>query len=419
MVSGASPRVILAATWLALVACAYPGRMSGESFAYLRQARTRFFSDGHAPALSTLWRVLELVLGGPAGMLLAQGAMLVIGAYWILSRTLAPRPAAWATAAVVAFPPVLAPMTAIWSHSMMAGLLALGTGALLSGRRRAGLLALLGATAVQPSALAATLPLVVLLFVWRDVRRHAYAAAAWLAITAAALGINAVLAKQPTRAWHSALASYDLAGTLVFADADAGALVGTGVVVEPDPAAAVRAAYTPRGAASIARLWQLPADRAAPPAAQRDALAGAARALVLDHPAAYLRHRLGVFRELLWLGGHSPETVTAVEPPPRAEALAAGVPARHSTLQDAAAHGLTWLAARTPLFAPWSYLLLALLLAPLARRHRDLLALLASGVAFEASLLVTATGPELRHSHWMITSTVLTAILLAARRARG
>ena len=40
---------------------------------------------------------------------------------------------------------------------------------------------LLGAIAVQPSAAVAALPLVVLLFAWREARRAAHAGAAWLA----------------------------------------------------------------------------------------------------------------------------------------------------------------------------------------------------------------------------------------------
>lgn len=422
-VRAAPPLLILAAGGIALLVYAYPGQMSDDAFELLRQARGRFFDDRYPPALPALWRHLELFVAGPAAILLVQGAAFLLGAFAILRRALSPRAAAWATCALVVFPPILAPLAQISSHALMAALLAAGAGPLAwayPGLQRAGLGALLVATAVQPSAAVATLPLV--LVHWRPEldgrRRLLHAIVAWLAITVAAMGLDAFYAKQPAHPWHSTLAAFDLAGTLVRADAELGALDGTGFAGDRG---AIRARYTPAEARPLVSgddaPWAFPSDGTAPPAAQRDALARAARAVAGDHPGAYLAHRLAVMRELLWLGTRHPDAAVLDRELP-AVALRFGIPTRSSELQDAWTSVLAALAAHTPLFVPWLYLAVALLLLPLARRHRDVLALLASGLAFEASLFVTATGAAYAPSLWPIASTCLAIVLLLARRVR-
>jgi hypothetical protein len=204
------PRLVLALGWLVLVVYAYPGQLGDESFAYLRQARTRFFSDGYPPAISALWRVLEVLVAGPTGMFLVQSAVFTLGAHAVLRRALAPRAAAWTTAGLLVFPPVLVSVAVISSDGLMAGFLLAGAIGLVSERRAArlgGLAALFVATAVHTSALVATLPLLVVLFTWRPdargVRRVAHAVAAWLAITAAALGVNVPSSTMPACATSS------------------------------------------------------------------------------------------------------------------------------------------------------------------------------------------------------------------------
>jgi len=173
------------------------------------------------------------------------------------------------------FLPVLAPMAVIWKDCAMAACLVLGTAGLLAeGRRRqlAGLAALALATAFRYHALAATLPLVVLL--WpsgavsasrrpspghppppaphpapRPGRRLAIAAGAWLAITAVAFGANAVLTDRKAYAWQSSLAVLDLAGTLARVDGTlpddelANTLAGTELLADRDLHAAIRRQY--------------------------------------------------------------------------------------------------------------------------------------------------------------------------------
>lgn len=426
----APPSFALAVGWFVVLLYAYPGQMNRDSFEALRQARTRFFDDAHPAAYTTLWRMLEWVVAGPTAMFLVQSAMFTLGLYTILRRVLSSRAAAWCTTGLLVVPPVLVPLAMISTHAMMAGFLALGTGALLSDHRRvqiAGLAAMLGATAVQPSAVVATLPLVVLLFTWGEGKRVLRALGAWLAITVVAFGLNAVLAKQPAHAWSSSLAMFDIAGTLAHANEDVpdaallATLGATGLRGELDVHSAIRTHYRPddplRLVTGEAAPWAPGPDGAAPPVKARAALARAARELASAHPGAYLRHRLAVFGELVWTAGFHPE-LAVPSPDPPSDALKFGIPVRVSDAQYAMFRVFEVLAERTPLFAPWLYFVVALILLVLSRGHPDVRALIASGLAFQVSQLVTATGPAYGRSHWLIASTCVAAILLIARRRR-
>lgn len=204
----ARPGVIVAAGWFALLVYAYPGRMTAESFALLRQARTKFFDPANPPALARWWRWLELLVAGPMAMLLVQTVAFALGAYTLLRRVVPEMRAACLTAALLVFPPITAQLATISSSAMMTGLLVVGVIALLGACRPAhvaGLVALFVATAVQPRALVATLPLLLLLFRWRadatGLRRFGAAAIAWGVISAAALGATMLYTKQPTPLW--------------------------------------------------------------------------------------------------------------------------------------------------------------------------------------------------------------------------
>jgi hypothetical protein len=183
----ASPRAVLAAAWLALVIYGYPGRMPRASVELLQHARA-----SHPSVAALVWHVLEYVIAGPTGMLLAQVTLLVAGAYGILRATLPERRAAWLTAAFAVLPPILATATIISPQALAASLVLAGTAALLGARRRTGI-ALLGlAAGVDPTAVVAALPILVLLL--RDPLllsdRRGRAILIWLALAAAAVTAN-------------------------------------------------------------------------------------------------------------------------------------------------------------------------------------------------------------------------------------
>lgn len=440
-VAALSPRTVLAIAWAILIVYAFPGQMTQDSFDHLREARDRIYSDAHPPIISLVWKLTEYVVAGPFGMLLIQSALLLFGLYAILRRTLAPRRAAWGTLAVFAAPQVLSVMAVVWKDCMMAGLLAVGTAGLLSAhdrrwRRLAGLAAMAGASAFRYNAFGATLPLVVLLFEWRPqlpwLRRYALAGAAWLATTLAAFGIGAALTDKPMHYWHSSLAIHDIVGTLARVDGELSddalraELAGTGVLVDRDIHAAIRRVYTPRDFFPILldpahRLWQLPINGYVPaPQAQRDAIARAWWHAIESHPWAYVRHRLAVTAAAIDLGS----TRELGRPAPRQygypdHAARQGVLTHPSWLQRRLSRAVHWLSVHTPLFVPWIYIALSLVLLPLARRHRDVLALVLSGLVMESSLLVLAHSRDYRYSHWLVITTMLACIVLAVRRYRA
>jgi hypothetical protein len=435
------PPIVVGIAWLIVIVYAFPGQLTQDSFDHLREAREGRYTDLHPPLISALWRIVDRIVHGQFGMLVIQTLPLAAGLYAVLRRTFSARGAAWAAAAVLLFPPVMLPMAVIWKDSLMAGLLMLGFGGLLSPRRAArlwGLVALCAATSVRYNAFAATLPLVVLVFEWRPglprLRRYAIAFAAWLAITLAAFGGSAALTDQEMHVWHSSLAVHDICGTLAHLDADLPdaelreLFAGTELLVDRDLHGAIRRVYSPRDYQPILKvsarehppLWDLPINFYTPaPEAQRDAISRAWRRVLADHPGAYLEHRLAVFAEALYLGGRRPAPVARREFQFPDYARSLGLPTGWSKGQQRATRWMVALGASTPLFVPWLYLAVALALLPLARRSADLAALVVSGVLMELTLLPLAASPDYRYSHWMIVCTVIAVISLTARRARG
>jgi hypothetical protein len=438
-IAGAPPGAVLGAAWAALIIYAFPGQLTQDSFDHLREARAGVYSDAHPPIINLTWKVLDLVIAGPFGMLVVQSGLLLAGLYAMLRHTFEPRRAAWWTAGVFVFPPVLTVMAVIWKDCMMAGLLAVGIAGLMASRRRArlgGLVALTGAAAFRYNAFAATLPLVVLLFEWRPgvhgLRRYALSAAAWLATALAAFAIDGALTDKPMHNWSSSLATHDIAGTLAFVDHDLpdaelrAELAGTGLLVDRDIHAAIRAVYSPSDYLPLLydpahRLWDLPINGYVPaPEAQRDAIERAWWQTLRAHPWPYVKHRLATMREVVDLGS----THALGAPVKRAfrdpdYAANQGLATGSSRLQAKLTHWMVWLSLHTPLFVPWIYAALALVMLPLARRQRDVLAILLSGLVLEASLLPLAASRDYRYSHWMVITTIIAAIVLATRRYRA
>jgi hypothetical protein len=164
-------------------------------------------------------------------------------------------------------------------------------------------------------------------------------------------------------------------------------------------------------------FWHIPWYDA-PPEAQRDALARAWWQLVRDHPRAYAEHRFAVMGEVL---SRNPGGVTwrGTLQGPQPERKQLGLGTEWPSFQVALTHGMQKLERATPLFVPWLYLVIALALLPLALRHRDLGAVLASGVLYEGTLLLLASSYDYRYSHWLVVATAITAVALTARRARA
>jgi hypothetical protein len=418
---------------------AFPGQLTYDSFDHLREARSGVYTDAHPPIIDLTWMVVDRIVPGPAGMLVIQGGLLLAGLYAVFRHTFAPRPAAWWAAGVFVSPPVITIMAVIWKDCMMAGLLAIGIAGLMSTRRWArlgGLVAMFGAAAFRYNAFGATLPLVVLLFEWRPgmrwLPRYALSTAAWLATTVAAFGVNGALTDKEMHYWHSSLAVFDIAGTLADVDGDLpdaelrAELAGTQLLVDHDIHAAVRTVYTPRTFSPLVtdpvhRLWNLPITGNQPaPQAQRDAIERAWWHVVTRHPWAYTRHRLAAMAEVLDLRvTRSMAAVTPRELKYSDLVAALGLTVHWSSSQLVMTRAMHAVSRWTPLFVPWVYLVLSLVLLPLAWRQRDVLAMLLSGLVMEASLLPLSHTRDYRYSHWMAITTIVSCIVVVARRYRA
>ena len=435
------PLAILAAGWLALVIYAFPGMMTMDSIDQLQEARAAFYTDGHPPAMAALWRIVDAIIAGPFGMLVLQTVVFLAGLYLLLRHAMQPRRAAIVASLLLVFPPILAPMAVIWKDCIMAGFLLLGAACLLERcrwRRLAGLACLVLATAVRYNTPAATLPLVVLLFTWSNaaietwkqwLARYALALGAWLAVTILALGIGVALTDRKMHVWHSSLALLDIAGTLAEADGTIPdeqlrqTFAGTEMLVDKDIHAAIRKVYIPWDFEPLivreGHLWNMPMQGTTPaPPEKRDAIARAFWEVVTEHPGAYLVHRLQTFREVLGLTSRPVNGAVMTHRtqfPGLLEKL--GTASGWSPLQQYLQRKVKQVAKRTPLFRPWMYLALTLVLLPLCiRRDRDIAALLLSGLGMEASLFVLAPTPDYRYSHWMVVCTCIAIVMLVARR---
>jgi hypothetical protein len=336
------------------------------------------------------------------------------------------------------FPPVMVPFSVIWKDPLMAGFLMLGFVGLLSPRRSLrllGLLAMFGATSVRYNAIAATLPLVVLLFEWRPgmhwVKRYAIAIVAWLVATFGSFQFNEALTDHKLHLWHS-IAVFDIVGTLAFVDEDLSdaelnkLFDGTDLLVKERIHATARELYTPKDFLPITNhptktMWALPINGyVPPPEAQRTAITRAWKETLTTYPFAYIKHRISVMAECIGLG----------------DSRASGAIARRDFRWPAYVHeqgiGTGWskfqrklikvyvfIVRHTPVFSVWMYLVISFLLLPLALRHRDVLALLLSGLGLEATLFLVAPSPDYRYSHWLVICTIISAIVLGVRRYRG
>ena len=158
-----SARGILIAGYLVFLLYAYPGFLSWDAMTQLAQARRDVYSDDHPPAMAVLWHVLEHVLRGPLPMFLLGSVPFVVATHRLFATRMTVRAAAVAATLVLWFPPVGSVLAAIYKDTLMASLL-MAAVPLFTTRRNAAALALTcAATAMRYNALAATLPIVLLL----------------------------------------------------------------------------------------------------------------------------------------------------------------------------------------------------------------------------------------------------------------
>ena len=412
-----TPRRILVAAWVLFVLFGYPGYMRPDALDELVDSRTGTFTDWHSPMLTELWRVLGRVVAGPAPLFLLQGTMLLLGTYSLSRRVLTERRATAAAATVLLFPPLLSTTALVSEDATLTAFLICGAALLLAKRRIAGLVLLVVAAGLQEGAALAVLPIIVATLRWPAPRWRALATAfaAWATVTALAFALTQLFIDERTHRREAALAMIDIAGTLDHArhidDAEVHEILpGVSFAVAKDLQQHARKASHSSPDAGGNRVFETPTTRT-----ERDGLIAGRDSIAAARPLAYLGARVNVFERLLGFSRDKQwRTLNTDFVPNPNQRIGIAHAAHHSLVQRV----LIWpvkLLSHTPLFAPYLYFLLALVLVPIAFVRRNGLAamLLVSGLVYELGLGIVTAVPEYRDSYWMMAATGLAALLVA------
>ncbi len=412
---------LLLAAWVVFMLGAYPGYLSVDGVLQLYTVRSGDYSD-YAPVMSGLWSALEYVLAGPFPMLALQSGLFLFGLYAILRRVLSERAAAVTTGALLLFPPIFAPMAVIWPESLMAGALLATLGAALQGQRKWTIAAVACAIVACSCRFECVFALTPLAF--RAInpgprwRRAGIALGLVIGVFASAKLADYALTVTDTYSWQQRLMVVDTIGTLRRAKVrDAAkieaALAGLpiadrGALVERINAYSFALDWYPLSNGSKRILDRVDSDE------ESAALTRAWRSAITKYPGKYAFHRWAMFRTLVGLQGKwSPVYDDFGD----VDLLA---PLHHRATASDWQYGMQMFVrgvAKTPLFRPWLYLLLALVAIWLARKNVILRSLVISGLVLEATMFVFAPAAEYRYSHWLVTTTtIVLAALLVARR---
>ncbi|HEX5064283.1 MAG TPA: hypothetical protein VFV99_33140 [Kofleriaceae bacterium] len=416
-----SPRTWLLVGWVIFGLCSYPGYLSIESGLQLYNVRTGVYSDAFSPVMTGLWSLLEVVFAGPAPMLALQSGLFLFGLAAILRTILSPRAAALTACGVLLFPPVFAVMAVIWPDPLLASALVAGTGALLQHRRAwriTGGILLAFACACRPEVTVALAP-IVFLFVPKGVwsKRVGLTIAVVVGLSSVARITEWVLTDDVSLEWQQQLLLPDVVSTIRKG--------------HPNPAtldrlvAGLPKAATPDADDRLVRgrdaldVWTLThgEKRVFEPIAteeQAEAMRAAWRHAIAQYPLGYLKHRRVMTWHLLGISGKwAPVYDDFGDPELLAPLHHRAIPSDWQLGWQIVVRGVS----KTPLFRPWLYVVLAIVLVYFTRKQRVLRALVVSGILYELTWMFFAPSPDYRLSHWLVTTTTIAGIaLLVGRR---
>ncbi len=438
----------------------YPGFMCYDSVNQILEAREGVFSDWHPPVMAIIWRSLDAVIPGPAGMLILQIGLIWFGAYWVFHAFFKPYrdfSAALLLGLLFFLPPIFGISGAILKDVLMWGALLTAFGIAghiqSAGRQKAWirlslciatLSALWLAVLLRHNALFATIPILSLAYFRlypRDsfwgLPRAAIPAAITAAILFAASGaINKQLSDRHTQPWI-ANAAFDIVGIIKRMEdksaqqtlfAQLRQLLNSTGPIEP-----VLKAYTP--------MYWREIFRSKPPVLLLPEKAIGARIhgfetfsdtqlntlhklwiqSILTEPFLWIRHRLAVSAYVLGLVPDSTwsPVIMGTEIPLDLE-QDYGKFTAPTKLQNQIEAGIILLI-NAWYFQAWPYLILsiAILLTLLSRRpiaaHAEIICLASSGLLHELGLMLAAPSPDFRYSHYMIYCSLLSLLMLARR----
>lgn len=313
----------------------FPGVMTPDSEAILKQARTLQLTDWHPPVMALIWRYLDAIVRGPLLMLVSQALLYAWGTAKLCTEAFPAinRRIPWWTLMFVfgLFPPAMALIGVIWKDVWMSGFLLLALGYLSampgkpSGQSRLRAFIALAcccvlATAFRHNAVSATAGLLAGGSYFLLEPRHGHWIRLLLACAAGLLlagvfwlasGIFTRLTTAPSHPTTSILL-HDIAGMIVNAsnpEGEASYLLIRHPAVSSRPKDLfmnqLRQSYKPEDANGILRTSRrinVPFDVVVYDRNHNaTAVKSAWRGLLRRNPAAYLTHRWNAFRCLLQL----------------------------------------------------------------------------------------------------------------------
>lgn len=414
-----APAAILAAVWGLFIAYAWPGFMTWDSVNQLLQARSGNYGNWHPPIMARLWSVLDSIVAGPALMLVVQTSLFMIGLNAVLGRYAGRMRAAVVTAIVFLFPPVFAPLSAIWKDSLMAALLLCAVAGLTSTSRiprLLGWIALLGGAALRHNAPILIVPITTMIVPyavgWPIWRRRVLGAGLGMVVSITGMLMSLRLTRVDEHPFANMIAMPDLATVIATAgpmsDARVHELVDdVHLVVDTDIQAKLRSLDAPHADYLTLGLGDQRVFDLVTTEIQSSAMVRAWRRAVIEHPGTYLAHRA---RRLLdALGFTETRSIPYILPQGENAYLLAyvGEVRSYSRFQRTVAR---WLAkiSRSIVFWPALYVVLGIGLLVILWRDPLQRGLLIGALGYELALFfLSPGGAEYRYSHWMITCVVI------------
>jgi hypothetical protein len=453
--------------------------MSWDSADQLIEARNGLYSDTSPPFMALLWHFTDRIFHGPLGMLLLMSTLIWLGTflvtlYWFNKDQFTPL--SLLPALIVFYPPLFGISGAIWKDNLMWGFLTLAIGTAGSLGRvsprlrwwtyvKLAIIAslLLMAMLTRHNAGFAAVPIMVLSIVrlignppriYRIAISGAIGLFVCVLLQFCAALTTEYLATYKTNPWAPSLI-FDVAGIIYrIPERQQQQAFYTRLPARlQSPASLERMLelYNPRSINSmlfdlddllilraggnpdkLIGLGPPPAigcamdkDPAAPPnnyfdtqcfeltEQEKGSLIQLWSTLVIHYPFAWLSHRMAVFHQLI--GWNPYDSVYMDQHPVSWAEHIYGYPTPQLTRLQI---DVRWLLLHLkPIFRPWAYLALTLLiigacLLSLTRERLNILLIAASGLAYEGGLFLLVASAEYRYSHYMIYTSVLALLLL-------
>jgi len=420
------------------MAAYYPGQMSFDTAYTWWQARGGESTDIHSPTLTQVWRILETRWHGPGTVFVLHDALFWGGLALIALGLRLRFPAAIALMLLLAFAPIVLILRAhVWTDVGVLGALLVVSGALSYYMRtlhvRWLLLSLLTgfyALGLRHNALPALLPFVVLA-VWLSLKasnatptRLRTGAFSVLLIAVMLAGVQTINARVDRRVplWPP-LAVFDLAAISIATDR---LLLPSYSVGDGMEVAELAEAFRPWAVNPLLENTRHGIHEPLAPWSDSE-LAGLRKAwlaAIVSYPREYLRHRAAVTAALV--GTQSielPSTLTFVDSEAQYRdnpAIAPNTSALHRVLMRVADR-----LRDTPALAAWPYLLIGVVVAPLAWRRRDqasakiALVMLVSAALYALPLSLLAPSAERRYLLWPCAAALVAVVLALSSRRPG